>query len=250
MYSSDLKCRAIAMYLTCKKKKRMGLREVATLLLIGKSTLHRWIHANPLCQRIRKLREDNVNVMNLIRHVLDISPFTTYATLKASIQSSLNITMSVATICRCVRKLNVTRKRTSTTVPENDRVASLRTDVAGVLLQVNPAHVISIDETSFYLDMAPLYGYSLKGTRVRKSRSRAGSRKRVSVLMAVATTGVVDYKIYDGSVSGDQFASFVTEMQNVATSHTHILMDNASIHKTATVKASILTRNLRVIYNA
>jgi len=68
--------------------------------------------------------------------------------------------------------------------------------------------------------------------------------------MAVATTGVVDYKIYDGSVSGDQFASFVTEMQNVATSHTHILMDNASIHKTATVKASILTRNLRVIYNA
>jgi len=40
MYSSDLKSRAINLYY-----KFLSFRKVASLLLIGKSTLHRWIHA-------------------------------------------------------------------------------------------------------------------------------------------------------------------------------------------------------------
>lgn len=71
---------------------------------------------------------------------------------------------------------------------------------------------VAIDETAFYVDCQPAKGYAPIGQRLPCQRKSARyNRKRLSVLVAVSTRGVLLYEVLDGS-----FNSTVLALQHIS----------------------------------
>jgi transposase/transposase-like protein len=244
-YSVDLKNRAIKMYLD----RRVGtLRYLESILDIGKSTLHRWINEHPLTRRISNRRVGRPQALGetmkeSFRRVVHRSPFATSRDILASLRDDFpSISIAPSTICRWRKRLGFTKKFWYAAAVEDELIAPLRTAFSDEVGKLNNwDDVVSIDESAFFLDMKPSYGYSPRGCRlsVRKQRRH---KTRFTLLLAVASNGVVGYEFFPGSCKSGDFAQFVSTLTVPA--GTRLLMDNASIHKTHAVKEAMRRREI------
>ena len=135
-------------------------------------------------------------------------------------------------------------KKCSRTVIADD-VEQRRASFAGVMKGVGMDQVISIDETAVYVDMKPSYGYSKRGKRCMVSQSK-GWRQHFTVLMAVSNRSVLGYKIIKGACDRNTFAEFVEGLRGSGRSL--LLLDNAAIHKGASVLSAARSAGLEPWY--
>lgn len=107
--------------------------------------------------------------------------------------------------------------------------------------------IISIDESSFKLNMCQNYGWSIKGTKTNFIIDNTKSAT-YSVLCAIDKNKVIGKIIVKGSINSDIFISFLKKFIPKNKKCT-LLLDNARIHKSCIFQQYIKTTKIELIYN-
>ena len=96
--------------------------------------------------------------------------------------------------------------------------------------------------------MCPDYGRAEGGKRVKAAKPK-GTWKNISIIAALAMTGLVSVMYGEWATDEEAFLAFVEEMliPNV-TPGKIIIMDNIPFHKTPAVKQAILRAKLKLIF--
>ena len=154
------------------------------------------------------------------------------------------------------KRLNYTYKKlTYHYIQLNEEKAKAFNEEIKPLLNEYP--FIALDECSFYPNLDPRFGYSLKGERaVSKKPSNQG--EHYTLLLVVSNSkkdGVIDWKLVKGSVDWKIFYYFLEGINLVGNKKNILLMDNARIHIASrkrreaglpTVKEQMAKKNIEV----
>ncbi|KII67544.1 hypothetical protein RF11_08383 [Thelohanellus kitauei] len=149
------------------------------------------------------------------------------------------ITRSVPSISKMLKEEFFTRKRLQ-------KVPLERNSHGNLDLRQNYCRILFIDETGINLHTNIHYGYSPAGLTATISEP-ANKGVNISVLVAIALTGVVHYMIVDGAIDGELFRDFMTQLGRMNSNVSNVyVMDNARIHKSRVVSAYLQESNMRV----
>jgi transposase len=132
-------------------------------------------------------------------------------------------------------------------MPDNDRTLSLRSAFAQQMHGVDPARVISIDETCIYMSPRPRHGYAKRGRRLHVPLSTFQQRK-FTLTMAISSKRVVHWQLIPGSANTKTFADFLTHMPITDIAEPLLLMDNVAFHKSRHVRGIMDTLGVQVAY--
>jgi transposase len=105
--------------------------------------------------------------------------------------------------------------------------------------------IISIDESSFYFNDTPRYGYSRRGTRCNVCVD-VPKRRRVTLLMAVANDQVLGYQLFNGSANKERFAAFLQTLD--IASGDCLIMDNVAFHKSKCVCNTVSSKGASITF--
>ena len=218
-----------------------SLRKTSSLLGVSKSTVQRWANECPIVQRRRAARKVTVDAVKLISDTISTHPFYTPAVITDTILKELKLRLSASTVRVWMKRGGFSRKKAFRVVASPSLEEARRKFATDYAALYDVDRVVSVDESSFYFDMAPSFGYCSRSKRL-KIPARAGGRVRWSLIMAVTNQRVVGWKLVKGSIDSVIFADF---MQNLETDERDVvLLDNASIHGTGISIDAMLSRGL------
>ena len=219
-----------------------SLRKVARHHSVSKSSVSRWVKT-PLekvyvkeTRKRRKLLDETC--MNIVVQWLEHNPYTTMRQLQRIIKARCSIDASLTCIRKAILEKRMSYKK-SHRVFDTHQVDKKH---AFFEARINWETVISIDESGFTVDDRKSYGWSRKGKRVPKRRPT--SRKRINVLAAVDSTGLVAYERRFGTYKSEDFADFVRGLPQGR----QVLLDNVSFHKSLVVRQAAKERGIHLIF--
>ncbi|KII70800.1 hypothetical protein RF11_14960 [Thelohanellus kitauei] len=144
------------------------------------------------------------------------------------------ISRSVSTICRILKEESFSRKRLQKIPVERNSISNmdLRQNYCRMLSNLSDDRLIYIDETGINLHTSPNFGYAPIG---------------LTTQVAISLSGVVHFKIFDGSVNGEQFKELLMELSHINVNLSKVyIMDNARIHRSSVVSAFVQNSNIRI----
>jgi transposase len=234
-----------------------SFREVAHLMDVGKSSVHRWVRQHPATRPNRpSARKVTTVVTEAIRKHLATNPFLTASQLVQHVMADCNVVLSKHTIPSCLRRIKYSRKRTYTRAPDTTNIAERRREFQNIVLndpcnpgsRIPPEDVISVDESGFYLHMKPGYGYAPRGKRIAVPLHR-NRMSRVTLILAVSTSGIQHWVVLAGSANSTSFARFVNDLATLP-HHRYLLMDNVAFHASKITRDALVARRLMPLFNA
>jgi len=223
MYAKDL-------HVVVKRLRNLfgfTIRQISVLLNISKTTIHRWlVYPDDGKRKWKQPKKINVDLAKIIA----TKPSLTLKDIK--IDHDLDV--SISTLSRRLSKLGITKKKVyQIGIPNMETTIELRKEFTKRIQDVSVDDVISLDETSFYTQMNPRYGWSLKGKRLTCSIQRKQS-KRYTVTSAISNKGIVHQTVILGSSNEQYFLKFLEGLKDAP--HKHIMLDNVAFHKTRKVR--------------
>ena len=246
MYDKQLVHRAVIHYLHFQR----SLRKVAKIYGCGYTTLGGWVRkqADSSTRRSRRSRKSPVSdaIRDAVARCIEENQFTTLADIVNRISVD-GRKASTSTVRRVLRKQNMSRKRArvrySPKEPTKQQAQRFLNDI------LTPSReILSIDETSVVLESVPLYGYSLKGTRVVKRTAKPVRGNRVTLLMAISNTrGVVHHATYPGSCNSEKFAAFIRDLPDYS-SPIPMILDNVRFHHSHIVKQTARDKKIHLVF--
>jgi transposase len=118
-----------------------------------------------------------------------------------------------------------------------------------VAAKVDPRRLVFVDEMGVHTSLAPLYGYSRKGERVRLEVPR--NRGKNTTLLASMTLlgGMGETMAVEGSTDKEVFEAYVERaLAPTLEAGQVVIMDNLPAHKPARVRELIEGRGCQLIY--
>jgi transposase len=118
-----------------------------------------------------------------------------------------------------------------------------------VAAKVDPRRLVFVDEMGVHTSLAPLYGYSRKGERVRLEVPR--NRGKNTTLLASITLlgGMGETMAVEGSTDKEVFEAYVEHaLAPTLEAGQIVIMDNLPAHKPARVRELIEGRGCELIY--
>jgi transposase len=118
-----------------------------------------------------------------------------------------------------------------------------------VAAKVDPGRLVFVDEMGLHTSLAPLYGYSPKGERVRLKVRR--NRGKNTTLLASMTLlgGMGETMAVEGSTDREVFEAYLERVLVPTLESGHIvIVDNLPAHKPARVKELIEERGCELVY--
>jgi transposase len=118
-----------------------------------------------------------------------------------------------------------------------------------VAQKVDSERLVFVDEMGVHTSLAPVYGYSLRGERLRLKVPR--NRGKNTTLLASITLlgGMGETMAVEGSTDREVFESYVEHaLAPTLEAGQVVLMDNLSAHKPARVRQLIEERGCELIY--
>ena len=235
-YSSDARACCMVAYMRLR-----SLRKAAHTTGISKSTIQRWAQGSPLVTTRRAAKKATTESIQTIIKVLEDNPFLSPKAVTHLIAQKIKLQLSSSCVRFWMKKMKITRKK-ARRFNNKDSLPLQRSQFAKDFTSViDPERVVSIDESSFYFDMKPSYGYCASWKRL-KIPALPGGRTRWSLLMAVTNDRVVGWKLKKGSFKSPDFVDFISNLDT--DKRDVLLLDNASIHKTGPVMDAIVFRGL------
>lgn len=222
-----------------------SVRRVGQLYGIGKSTVARWVRSGiegMKVQRVSPTRRRRARkipaIQNIISERLDRDPFTRTREFVHIVRNLAGKTVSQSTIAR---------ERTS---------SGYRFKVAKRSHQAqspDPNHpflacpnvydgAIAVDESSFVSVDWPRRGWARPGRDVPKPAPRC--RKRVSLLLAVDSHGVMEYTMKSGAFNSASYAEFLRSLP----ANRKIIADNVSFHKSKLARSAAEQRGQILVF--
>jgi ABC-type cobalamin transport system ATPase subunit len=111
-----------------------------------------------------------------------------------------------------------------------------------VAAEIDPRRLVFVDEMGVHTSLAPLYGYSAKGERVRLSVPR-NRGKNTTLLASIGLDGMGETMAVEGSTDRWVFEAYVEHALAPALRAGQVLiMDNLPAHKPARVRELIEER--------
>jgi transposase len=101
---------------------------------------------------------------------------------------------------------------------------------------------IAVDESSFVSIDTPRKGWAQRNRHVPKPPPKV--RKRVSLLLAIDTNGVVDFEIRDGSFNTASYSSFLRRLPRGR----RITADNVAFHKSKLTRDVASERDQTLVF--
>ena len=117
-----------------------------------------------------------------------------------------------------------------------------------VAAQVDPGRLVFVDEMGLHTSLAPLYGYSPKGERVRLKVPR-NRGKNTTLLASMTLGGMGETMAVEGSTNREVFEAYVEHaLAPTLQAGRVVIMDNLSAHKPARVRELIEGRGCEPFY--
>ena len=117
-----------------------------------------------------------------------------------------------------------------------------------VAAEIDPRRLVFVDEMGVHTSLAPLYGYSAKGDRLRLSVPR-NRGKNTTLLAAVTLEGMGETLAVEGSTDREVFEAYVEHaLAPTLEAGQEVVVDNLSAHKPARVRKIIEQRGCELIY--
>ena len=123
-----------------------------------------------------------------------------------------------------------------------------RIDYWQVIQQIRVEDLIFIDEAGVNLGMTRLYARALRGQRA--TATKPGKRgKNITMVGAIALSGVVTALTYEGGTDGLAFTTFVEQaLVPQLWQGACVVMDNFSSHKVEGIRSAIEAAGAKLIY--
>jgi hypothetical protein len=117
-----------------------------------------------------------------------------------------------------------------------------------VAAEVDPERLVFVDEMGVHTSLAPLYGYSPKGERVRLMVPR-NRGENTTLLASITLGGMGETMAVEGSTNREVFEAYVEHaLAPTLQAGRVVIMDNLSAHKPARVRELIEERGCELIY--
>ena len=117
-----------------------------------------------------------------------------------------------------------------------------------VAAEVDPERLVFVDEMGAHVSLAPLYGYSPKGERVRLEVPR-NRGTNTTLLASITLGGMGETLAVEGSTNREVFEAYVEHvLAPTLEAGQLVIMDNLSAHKPARVRELIESRGCELIY--
>jgi len=117
-----------------------------------------------------------------------------------------------------------------------------------VAAEVDPRRLVFVDEMGLHISLAPLYGYSPKGERVRLEVPR-NRGKNTTLLASITLSGMGETMAVEGSTDREVFETYVGRvLVPTLESGQVVIMDNLPAHKPARVRELIEERGCELVY--
>jgi transposase len=117
-----------------------------------------------------------------------------------------------------------------------------------VAQEVDPGRLVFVDEMGLHTSLAPLYGYSRKGERVRLKVPR-NRGKNTTVLASMTLRGMGETMAVEGSTDRDVFDAYVEHaLAPTLEDGQVVVMDNLPAHKPKRVRGLIESRGCELVY--
>jgi transposase len=238
-----IKNRAIVHY----KYFLRSLRKVSVHYGVGKSTLARWLHERGIKKPVKRRRRSKVTeeMNTFIESTLSSNPCHTAQDLSRLLQERFCMSVSLSTIARRLKSMKFSWKRLRRRVVNKASISKFDYDAfkAGY---IGAKRLISVDESSFYFNDTPRYGYSKRNLRCAVCVPTPRKRRRVTLLMAVSEERIVGYQIFEGSANTDRFVNFLDALD--IQPGDAVLMDNVAFHHSKRVVENLHSKRARPLF--
>jgi len=165
-----------------------------------------------------------------LRRLVEEQPDATLAELR----QRLGLSCSLMPIWRALRQLKITRKKKDLHHQERDRpdVQAQRAAFAEEVAEVDPEHLVFVDESGATTVMTRSYGRAPAGERV--SDAVPGHWESVTMIAGLRLSGVVAPWVFAGATDTAAFETYVTEVLAPELEPGDVVVwDNLKPHKSA-----------------
>lgn len=261
----------------------ISIGELAQIKGIVPRTAQRWIKEYNATNKIPSSgKRGKKALLNLsthgefIRSNIEKEPYITLESLSQQLKENFDVTIKTTALSLFMKKLGLSYKK-SRKEPyrrNSPHFITKRFEYASRIEEekINYNDCIFIDEAAFQLEMKPNYGWANKGEApvIRNQAISSGSR---SVIGAISKSGVVMLNLKKPVVTSKKraktdtgeiletskgttnahFRFFITELLKVLNGYpelkgSHLVMDNASIHKDPSVERIIKSQGYVCLY--
>jgi transposase len=178
-----------------------------------------------------------------LRDLIQKQPDATLAELRRD----LGIPCGLSTLHRAVQRLGLTRKKKSLHADEQNtpRVQAARDRFAANLGDVDPAHLVYVDETGATTSMTRTHGRAPAGARV--VASAPGGWESLTLLTGLRLSGVVAPWAFQGATDRLAFETYVEEVLAPTLERGDVVVwDNLRAHQSAAARAAVEARGATV----
>ena len=203
---------------------------IAAALGVNRRTISRWLRrGSPQVTTTRPARRrlSSANEASVVAFFANNNT----ATLKQAAQylrDDHGLVVCLWTVWKCCQKHRMSWKKGSKAYSEmsETRAQQFLQDISVGFGQ----QVLALDEAAFFWNHVRGYAWAPKGCRaVIKCPGIRGQMH--SLLLAISTSGVVKWQLYDGAVNAARFSQFLQALP----CHSRLVLDNAVIHRATNV---------------
>lgn len=165
----------------------------------------------------------------------------------AELRQRLGVRCSLMTIVRTLKRLHITRKKKTLHAQEQDspRVHAKRQAFQKKLAQVDPQHLVFVDESGATTNLTRLYGRAPRGQRVQATAP--GAWQNVTLITGMRLSGIVAPVALPGAVDRGVFQTYVQQALAPALQAGDVVVwDNLAPHKNPEVEKAIVAVGARV----
>ena len=158
----------------------------------------------------------------------------------AELRQQLGVVCGLTTIHRTLQRHGITRKKKSSHADEREspEVQAERAAFEKKMAEVEPSHLVFVDETGVTTSMTRTHGRAPAGERV--AASAPGSWENMTLLVGLRLSGVVAPFAFNGATDQQAFETYVEKVlvptlqpQDV------VIWDNLSAHRSVAARAAV-----------
>ncbi len=218
-------------------------RQLAARFSVDPSTITRWLQlrresgaCDPRTHAGGTKPTLDPEALERLRKLVEETPDATLEQLR----QGLGISGGIMIVWRGLKKLGITRKKTTLHAAEQDRpeVQEERRSFRQEVEPIEPRRLVFVDETGVTTAMTPAYGRAPKGERVEASAP--ASWESVTVIAAMGLDGVRAPLAFPGGTTAAAFQTYVEQVWVPALREGDVVIfDNLAAHLSPEVTKAI-----------
>ncbi|XP_065908973.1 uncharacterized protein [Dysidea avara] len=182
------------------------------------------------CRVLKLTKPVEAVILNMLMH----KPGAYLREVQEELSRVYGVNVHQSTLCQFLKKSGFTRQKMKIVSARQDK--HLRETFAVDVSLYDSSMLVFVDETGTDMrDSLRKYGYSVRGKPITSHKLTCRGQ-RVSAIVAMTTTGILDYKLTKDTVDSDEFKDFIEGLLpmlmnfNGTNPNSIVIMDNCAIH--------------------